>query len=77
MQPEHFCDPSNPLPFFMARLERFARLAAGLEGTDNPAFHKLAKKATLDAYRDLSRLGYEETARAIIQRASARQQRNQ
>ena len=49
--------------FALARLERFAGLAAG---TDDPAMRRLAQRATLTAYRDCRALGLHLEAARLL-----------
>ena len=45
-------DLANLERFFLARLQRFAHLAATAEACDIPQWRRLARHATLSAYRD-------------------------
>ena len=49
--------------FALARLERFAGLAAG---ADEPALRRLAQRATLTAYRDCRALGLHDEAARLL-----------
>jgi hypothetical protein len=59
--------------FFLARLERFARLAAAAEASDIPQWRRLSRHATLSAYRDCAAIGLEREARDILGRAIGQQ----
>lgn len=54
--------------FFRTRLEKSLRLTAYADKTDIPQWKKLARHATLSAYRDLSSLGLENEAKEILSR---------
>jgi hypothetical protein len=61
-------DLANLDRFFLARLQRFARLAATAEACDIPQWRRLARHATLSAYRDCASIGLEQEAREILGR---------
>jgi hypothetical protein len=56
--------------FFLRRLEKFANLAC-LQSTP-PQLHRLARHATLSAYRDCATIGLEPVAREILGRTIGR-----
>lgn len=59
--------------FFLTRLQRFARLAATAEACDIPQWRRLARHATLSAYRDCATIGLEREAREILGRTIGQQ----
>ena len=59
--------------FFLARLQRFARLAATAEACDIPQWRRLARHSTLSAYRDCAAIGLERQAREILGRTIGQQ----
>jgi len=59
--------------FFLARLQRFARLAATAEACDIPQWRRLARHSTLSAYRDCAAIGLEREAREILGRTIGQQ----
>ena len=52
--------------FFINRLTRFARLASEADASQIPQWRRLARAATLSAYRDCASLGLERQAREIL-----------
>ena len=66
-------DLANLERFFLARLQRFARLAATAEACDVPQWRRLARHATLSAYRDCASIGLEREAREILGRTIGHQ----
>jgi hypothetical protein len=54
--------------FMLGRLERFARLAASPVGNVDRAAYRLARQATLSAYRDCVALGRRAEAEAVLSR---------
>jgi hypothetical protein len=59
--------------FFLTRLERFARLAAAADASEIPQWRRLARHATLSAYRDCAAIGLEKEARDILGRTIGQQ----
>lgn len=59
--------------FFLARLQRFARLAAAADASDIPQWRRLARHSTLSAYRDCAAIGLEKEARDILGRTIGQQ----
>lgn len=55
--------------FFLNRLARFARLAAEADASQIPQWRRLARAATLSAYRDCASIGLEREARDILGKA--------
>lgn len=55
--------------FFLARLQRFARIAADDNLCHTQALRTLARLATLSGYRDCLKLGLGEEAKHILQRS--------
>ncbi|HZR00427.1 MAG TPA: hypothetical protein VFC93_16615, partial [Chloroflexota bacterium] len=66
-------DLANLERFFLARLQRFAHLAATAEACDIPQWRRLARHATLSAYRDCASIGLEREAREILGRTIGHQ----
>jgi hypothetical protein len=64
-------DGSNPELFCLARLHRFASLAAVADALPRPGWRDLARRATPSAYRDCVALGLDETAQEVVRRALA------
>jgi hypothetical protein len=54
--------------FMLRRLERFAALAASPVGNIDRAAYRLARHATLSAYRDCVALGRRAEAEAVLSR---------
>ena len=52
--------------FFINRLSRFARLASEADASQIPQWRRLARAATLSAYRDCASLGMEREAREVL-----------
>jgi hypothetical protein len=59
--------------FFLARLQRFARLAAAADASEIPQWRRLARHSTLSAYRDCAAIGLEKEARDILGRTIGQQ----
>ncbi|HEV8638070.1 MAG TPA: hypothetical protein VG370_27970 [Chloroflexota bacterium] len=58
--------------FYLARLERFVRLAHRADAAVAAPWHHLARQAALAAYRDCLALGLERQAREILARTFGR-----
>jgi hypothetical protein len=58
--------------FCLARLERFSRIASQPEVVDVPAWRRLARHATLAAYRDCVMIGVGAEARRLLATARHR-----
>lgn len=52
--------------FFVKRLTRFARKAMEADANQIPQWRRLARAATLSAYRDCQSIGLEREAREIL-----------
>ena len=59
--------------FFLNRLERFARLASVADASQIPQWRRLARHATLSAYRDCVALGLERQARGVLSSTGGQQ----
>ena len=57
--------------FMLARLERFARLAADPQVQEAPAWHHLARRATMATWSDCIALGLRTEALTILRNARA------
>lgn len=58
--------------FFLNRLARFARICAEADASQIPQWRRLARAATLSAYRDCVSLNMEREAREILARTFGR-----
>ena len=59
--------------FFINRLTRFARLASEADASQIPQWRRLARAATLSAYRDCASLGLERQAREVLSKTFGQQ----
>ncbi len=58
--------------FFLNRLQHFARIAAEADASGSPKWGRLARQATLTAYRDCVAIDLEAPAREILARSTTR-----
>ena len=66
-------NPANLETFFINRLTRFARLASEADASQIPQWRRLARAATLSAYRDCAALGLERQAREVLSKTFGQQ----
>lgn len=59
--------------FFLNRLTRFARIAAEADASQIPQWRRLARAATLSAYRDCASINLERQAREILSQTFGKQ----
>lgn len=68
--------PANLGHFMLGRLHRFVGLVQAADNLGLKQWERLAKQATLSAYRDCVAIGLEEQARRIISDALQSQKQN-